>query len=101
MSVTITPVGTGPFAKSWNITASADNDDAAVITHGFLNHYAPVAPALVFLTPLQPSFYNKKWLLGAVNTTVINLAATSFTGGGLAGTPQLQVVALLPQSIMD
>lgn len=101
MSVTITPVGTGPFAKTWDITSSADGDTSAVITHGFLNHYTAVAPALVFLTPLNSVAFTKKWTLGTVDTLVINLGATSASGGGLAGTPQLQVAALLPQSIMD
>ena len=102
--VTITPVGTGPYAKTWDITSSGDGDTSAVITHGFLNHYTAVAPALVFLTPLNTplaNFYTKKWMLGVVDTLVINLAALSASGGGLAGTPQLRVAALLPQSIMD
>jgi hypothetical protein len=99
--VTIAPVGTGPFTKTWNITSSADTDVAAQFAHGFLNHYTPVAPAVVLLTPLKSQAFLHEWVLGVVDTTNINLAAVSATGAGLAGTPQLQVVAMLPQSVMD
>ncbi len=102
--VTITPVGTGPYTKTWNITSDADGDTSAQFAHGFLNHYTPVAPAVVLLTILAEGSAEAnlhEWSLGVVDTTNINLAAVSATGAGLAGTPQLQVVAMLPQSIMD
>jgi len=99
--VTIAPVGTGPFTKSWNVTSTADGDTSAQFAHGFLNHYTPVAPAFVFFTQLEPEAYLHEWTLGVVDTTNINLAAVSATGAGLAGTPQLRVIAMLPQSIMD
>jgi hypothetical protein len=101
MAITITPVLAGTYAKTWNITSSADGDLTAQIPHGFTVQYVATAPALVLLTPLQHQAYTKQWTLGVVDATNINLGATSAAGGGLAGTPQLQVVALLPQSIMD
>lgn len=100
MSVTITPVGTGPYAKSWNITASADSDEAIKITHGFSVDYVGVAPKFVWHEETNAAAYTKQWTLGVVDTEFINLAS-AVSGGGLAGTPQIQVIALLPQSIMD
>ena len=99
MAITVTPVGTGPYTKTWDITADAATDTSAQFAHGFKNHYTPVAPAVVLLTPLNVNFYTKEWTLGVVDATNINLNASS--GGALAGTPQLQVVAMLPQSIID
>ena len=51
--------------------------------------------------PLHPQAYEKDWVLGVVDENYINLAASSVTGSGLAGTPQLQVIAQLPASIID
>ena len=102
MAVTITPVETGPYFKSWNITASADGDLSAQITHGFSVNYVATAPKFVFpFNPLHPQAYEKDWVLGVVDENYINLAASSVTGSGLAGTPQLQVIAQLPASIID
>lgn len=101
MSVTIAAVKAGLNAKSWNITASADGDTAAQITHGFTVNYAGVAPALVWMVSLQTQGRLKDWVLGVVDTNFINLSGVSTTGSGLAGTPQVQVIALLPNSIMD
>lgn len=102
MAVTITPVEPGPYFKSWNITASADGDESAQITHGFSVNYVGVAPKFVFpFNPLHPQAYAKEWVLGVVDTNYINLSASSVAGSGLAGTPQLQVIAQLPASIID
>ena len=101
MSVTNTaifPVGTlkGKTTKAWNVISTADTDVAGVISHGF-----GVAPALVWLVPLlSPQFYGKQWSILSVNTSVINLVAVSFTAGGLTSTPQLQVIAMLPHSLI-
>jgi hypothetical protein len=101
MAITITPVGTGPYTKSWDITSSVDTDLAIQIPHSFSVAYEAVAPALVFLTPLQPEFYAKEWTLGVVDDVNININSAVSNAGALAGTPQLQVIAQLPQSIMD
>ena len=96
MAVTNAAVFAGTYTTSWNVTSSADADLAGVISHGF-----GVAPALVWLVPLlSANFYGKQWSLGSVSATVINLVAISATGQGLAGTPQLQVVAMLPNSLI-
>ena len=97
MAVTNTAVFAGTYSKSWNVIATADTDTAGVVSHGF-----GVAPALVWLVPLlSANFYGKQWALGTVNTSVINLVAVSFTGGGLTSTPQLQAIAMLPHSIIS
>lgn len=101
MTVTVTPVDTGDFTKTWDVTSDADGDLTTAITHGFKNHYDAVAPKVVCLTPLQPNAYIKRWTLGTVTTTVINVNAISATGGGLAGTPQLRVIAMIPHSIIE
>lgn len=99
--ITITPVGTGPYSKSWNITSSANTDLAIQIPHSFVVAYEAVIPQFVFMTALQPEFYTKEWTLGVVDDVNINIASAVSTGGALAATPQLQVIAQLPQSIMD
>ncbi len=96
MAVTVAASFAGTYSKSWNVTSSADADTAGTITHGF-----GVAPALVWAVPLLAGFYTKQWLIGAISTTTIILAAISATGGGVAGTPQLQVIAMLPHSIIS
>lgn len=101
MSVTITPVGTGPYAKSWNITAAANTDVAFQITHGFSVDYVGVAPKFVWHEETNPAAYTKEWTLGVVDSEFINFASAVTSGGGLAGTPQIQVIALLPQSTID
>ena len=53
------------------------------------------------MTALQPEFYTKEWTLGVVDDVNINIASAVSSGGALASTPQLQVIAQLPQSIMD
>jgi len=97
MSVTNAAVFAGTYSKSWNVISTADTDLAGTISHGF-----GVAPALVWLVPLlSANFYGKQWSLGAVNTSTIGLVAISFTGGGLTSTPQLQVIAMLPHSLIS
>jgi hypothetical protein len=87
---------TGPYSKSWNVVASADADAAGTISHGF-----GATPAMVWLVPLlSANFYGKQWALGTVNTSTIGLVAISFTGGGTS-VAQLQVIAMLPQSLID
>jgi hypothetical protein len=101
MAITIAQVGPGPNMKSWNVTSSANPDEAVQIAHSFQVHYAPVIPEYVTLVPLQPEFYTKQWTLGVVDATNINIASAVSSGGALAGTPQLQVIAMLPQSITE
>jgi hypothetical protein len=99
--ITITPVDQGPYTKTWEITSSADTDDAIQIPHSFYVAYEATAPKLVFMTPQQPEFYTKEWTLGVVDETFINIASAVTSGGALAGTPQMLVIAQLPQSISD
>jgi hypothetical protein len=101
MSVTITPVDLGPYSKTWLVTASANTDVAVQIPHSFYVAYEATAPALVFLTPLQPEFYTKEWTLGVVDENNININSAVTSGGALAGTPQLLVTAQLPNSLME
>jgi hypothetical protein len=102
MTVTKVAVVAGAYTKSWNITSDADGDTTFAIAHGFVvQDGVAKAPALVWLTPLTSQFYTHKWTLGTVDTTNININATSAAGGGLAGTPQLQVIAMLPHSVID
>lgn len=86
--------------KSWDVTSGADTDTTGVITHGFTVGGVATAPAMVWLVPTQTRAYSKAWALGAVTTTTITINALSATGGGLAGTPQLQVIAMLPHSLL-
>lgn len=102
MTVTVTPVDTGAFTKTWDVTSDADGDLTQQFAHGFIQPaYTPVAPKCVWLTPLQPNAYIKRWTLGVVDVTNININAISATGGGLAGTPQLRVIAMIPHSIIE
>ncbi len=103
MTVTHAAVLAGFFSKSWNVTSSADGDLTDTITHGFVKNAnnAKVTPTMVWLVPLQPQAYTHKWVLGTVDNTTIIINASSVSGGGLAGTPQLQVIAMMPQSIID
>ena len=102
MSVTHAAVVDGVFSKSWNVTSSADADVTDAISHGFVKqNNVKVAPALVWLVPLEAAGVTHAWRLGAVDSDTITINATSATGGGLAGTPQLQVIAMIPQSIID
>jgi hypothetical protein len=101
MAVTFVEVAPGPYTKSWNVTSSANTDEAVQIPHSFSLHFEPVIPELVWLVPLQPEFYVKQWTLGVVDDVNINLASAVSTGGALAGTPQLQVIAMLPASIIE
>lgn len=96
MTVTVAAAFAGTYSKSWNVTASADTDLAGTVSHGF-----GVAPALVWLVPLLVGFYTKQWTVGTVTASTIPLVAISATGGGVAGTPQLQVIAMLPHSIIS
>lgn len=102
MTVTHVAVDTGAFTKTWDVTSDADNDLTDVIAHGFVQPaYTKAAPKVVCLTPLQPQAYLKRWTLGVVDTTNININAISATGGGLASTPQLRVIAMIPHSIIE
>lgn len=102
MTVTHVAVDTGAFTRTWDVTSSADGDLTDVIVHGFIQPaYTPVAPKVVCLTPLQPQAYLKRWTLGVVDTVNININAISATGGGLASTPQLRVIAMIPHSIIE
>jgi hypothetical protein len=101
MAVTFTQVGPGPLTKSWNVTASANTDEAVQIPHSFQVNYQPVVPEYVTLVPLQPEFYTKQWTLGVVDDINININSAVSTGGALAGTPQMQVIAMLPASIIE
>jgi len=101
MTVTHVAVDTGNYTKTWDVTSSADGDLTDAIVHGFVNHYTPVAPKVVCLTPLEPNAYIKRWTLGVVDTTNININAISATGGGLASTPQLRVIAMIPHSLIE
>jgi hypothetical protein len=103
MTVTKTAVVAGAYSKSWNITSDADGDTTFTFAHGFVvQDGVAKQPTLVWLAPLQSTqFYAKKWALGTVDATNITINAASAAGGGLAGTPQLQVIATLPHSIVD
>jgi hypothetical protein len=102
MTVTHVAVDAGAFTRTWDVTSSADGDLTDVIVHGFIQPvYTPVAPKVVCLTPLQPQAYLKRWTLGVVDTVNININAISATGGGLASTPQLRVIAMIPHSIVE
>jgi hypothetical protein len=102
MTVSKVAVVAGVYSKSWNITSTADGDLTFAIAHGFVvQDGVAKAPTLVFLVPLTPQAYTKQWTLGVVDTTNININAISAVGGGLAGTPQLQVIATLPHSLVD
>ena len=102
MTVTVTPVDTGAFTKTWDVTSDSDGDLTAQFAHHFIQPaYTPVAPKCVWLTPLQPQSYLKRWTLGVVDVTNININAISATGGGLSGTPQLRVIAMIPHSIIE
>jgi hypothetical protein len=84
------------YTKSWNVTSPNDSDTAATVSHGF-----GVAPALVWLVPLlSANCYGHQWAVGTVTASTIPLTATSASGSGLAGTPQVQVIAMLPTSII-
>jgi hypothetical protein len=90
----------GVNTRIFNLTASAAPDIVAQFPHGFVTKEgAGVIPAIVLLTPLNADAFTKEWCLGVVDATNINLTASS--GGALAGTPQLQIVAMLPQSIIE
>lgn len=101
MSTTYAAVETGPYFKSWNVTSSADGDLSAQITHGFSVNYVGVAPKFVSFVQLEPEGYTHEWTLASITSEFINLNAVSATGAGLAGTPQLQVIAQLPNSLID
>lgn len=95
MSVTVAANYAGTYSKTWNVTSSADGDTAGTVSHGFA-----AAPVLVWLVPLTSNAYLHQWTLGVISATTILLGATSSTGAGLAGTPQLAVVAMLPHSMI-
>lgn len=102
MTVTHTIVDAGAFTRTWDVTSDADGDLTDTIVHGFIQPvYTPVAPKVVCLTPLQPNAYIKRWTLGVVDTVNIHINAISATGGGLASTPQLRVIAMVPHSIIE
>jgi hypothetical protein len=87
---------TGPYSKSWNVAASADADTTGTVSHGF-----PSAPAMVWLVPLlSANAYGKQWALGTVSATTIIVNGVSSTGSGTT-TAQLQIIAMLPHSIID
>ena len=90
----------GIFTKIFQLTASAAGDTSAQFAHGFVNEStgAGIIPAEVHLDPLNEDAYTKEWCLGLVDATNSNLTASS--GGALAGTPQLQITAKLPSSIV-
>ena len=96
VTATLNAAPTGPYSKSWNVVSSADTDLSGTISHGF-----GATPAMVWLVPLLgANFYGKQWALGAVNASTIGLVAISFTGGGTS-VAQLQVIAMLPHSMID
>jgi hypothetical protein len=87
---------TGPYSKSWNVTASADADAAGTVSHGF-----PSAPAMVWLVPLlSANAYGKQWALTAVSATTIIITGVSSTSSGTS-VAQLQLIAMLPHSLID
>lgn len=96
MSVTSAANFAGTYSKSWDVTATADGDTTGTISHGF-----GATPGLVWLVPLQSAqAYGKQWSLGTVNTSTITINGVSAASSGLAGTPQLRVIAMLPHSII-
>lgn len=98
MSLTFTQNAnpTGPYSKSWNVVSSADADTTGAVSHGF-----PSTPAMVWIVALLgPNFYGKQWALGVVNTSTITVNGISSTSAGTS-VAQLQVIAMLPHSIID
>jgi hypothetical protein len=94
-TVTITASLAGTYSKSWNVVSSADGDTTGSVSHGF-----GVAPALYWLVPLLPQAYGKQWYISAVSSTTITITGISSTSAGTS-VAQLQIVAMLPHSIID
>lgn len=89
----------GINTRIFNLTASAAPDIVAQFAHGFQTpDGVALIPAVVLLTPLNADAWTKEWTLGVVDDVNINLTAQS--GGALASTPQLQIVAMLPSSLI-
>jgi hypothetical protein len=95
VTATLNTNPTGPYSKSWNVVASADADTTGTISHGY-----PSAPAMVWLVFLNAVAYGKTWILGTVNAATITVTGISSTGSGTS-VAQLQVISMLPQSIID
>ena len=93
MAVTVTAVLAGTNTKSWDITATADGDTSASITHGL-----GAAPALVYLAPLLAQAYTSQWQVTSVSSTVITLTKGTASGSGNASA-QVRVYADRPHSI--
>lgn len=100
MAATAAAVSSSDVLKTWAVTSTADGDLTLVITHGFTQGGVAVTPAEVWLGLTQTRAYSKAWVVSAVDTTTITLTAISAAGGGLAGTPQLKVFAMLPHTIL-
>lgn len=94
MAVTVAAVYAGTYSKTWNITAGADADTDATISHGFAS-----TPQLVSFTPLLPIAYTALWVLSTVNASVIILGKTS-AGTSSSTSAQLRVKAELPHSFV-
>lgn len=95
VSFTLNTAPTGPYSKSWQVVSSADADTTGSVSHGF-----PSTPAMVWLVPLLPQAYGKQWTLGTVSSTTITINGISSTSAGSTAA-QLQLIAMLPHSIID
>lgn len=96
MAITVAAAYAGTYSKTWNVTSSADGDTTSSVSHGF-----GAAPALYWVVPLlSANAYAKQWAITSVTANVINFAGISAASSGLAGTPQVQIVAMLPNSLI-
>ena len=87
MAVAVTPISVaGPNGRSWTVTATADADTTATITHGF-----PDANYMITLLPLiQAACALSLWAVTGMTNTTITLTKGVGVGSGAAN-PQLVV----------
>jgi hypothetical protein len=81
MAVTVTPIFIGQYVKHWGITATADADTTATITHEFSEE-----PFMIALYPTQqaPAALSG-WAVTGTSATAITLTKGVGVGSGAAG----------------
>lgn len=98
MAITVTPVSdasTSPAHRVFDITATADGDTVATITHGLdLSLLQPAAgPSVdaalqVEFEPIDPAFYISNWVVTsrvAGTNTQVTITKGTGAGSGVAG----------------
>lgn len=93
-AVTIANVLDGTTAKIVDVTATADADTQAVITHSF-----GVAPLTVTLTPMVAAARVSDWIVLSIGTTNVTVGKTTGTTSGDAGV-QLRVDLQMPHTLV-